>query len=91
MINKIRIKKLYRGVSEKELITYKNTIPVGKRFTTNFFTARKFGKKVIQVNLSKTGFNQDTKQNPNFKILTIGERYYFNKKPIKRFTIKNNI
>jgi hypothetical protein len=46
--------------------------------------ARKFGKNVIMVTYNKKNFKEDN-QSYVFKTLKIKERYFFNKKPIRRF------
>ena len=77
--------KLFRGISDKELKNYRTIgIPKGKRFTTDIFRARKFGKNVIEVPYSENKFEVDS-QSDVFKTLKIKETYYKLKKPIKQF------
>ena len=82
-------RKLFRGTSIKECMNYKKKeIPKGKEFTNRLVGARNKGVCVVQANFNKKIFEPNRKQNRTFKELKISERYYKNKKPIKKFKIK---
>ena len=80
--------KIYRGVDKEKYNEYKKKgIPIGENFTNRLSGARNKGSCVIK--LEKTNkFIQDKTQNKTFKRLNISERYYKNKKIIKRFKSK---
>lgn len=81
------MKKLFRGISNQKLKQFNlKGIPTGTEFTSDVFTARKFGKNVISVGFTKTKFKSDKNSNNVFRRLKIKERYYKTKKSIKRFT-----
>lgn len=85
-------KWIYRGVSERTYRKYKEKgIPKGTAFMTDPIMARKFGKKVIAINKTKTGFTPRKNDNKTFKSLKIGNRYFTNKSRRKRFTLIGNM
>ena len=75
--------KLYRGVSEKVCKEYKKGIPKGTKFTTNKKSAMMWGKCIIFKERNKNF--ELHKESRVFKELKMSERYYTNKKIIKRF------
>jgi len=82
----MKSKKLFRGISDKELKEFLGKgIPKGKRFTSDVFMARKYGKNIISVDFSDKKFKLDMKESDSFSRLKIKERYYKTKKPIKQF------
>ena len=79
------MKQIYSGLSNKELKEYNlKGIPIGKRFTTDIFMAKKFGNNIISVNYNKKKFILDSQSDIFFPLGT-EEKYYFNAFPIKRF------
>jgi len=85
----MRKKMLYRGVKTKTLNEYKKKgIPTNSNFSTNLFTARAHSSngRIIEVPFSKTGFVMPQENNV-LKRLKISERYYRNRKRIKRFRV----
>jgi len=77
-------KLIYRGINLNDFSNIKTQgIPKGSVFTTDYLWAKKHGK-VIAVPYSKSEF-EPTKDNFTFKELLLNERYFVNKRKIKKF------